>query len=269
MSTSKVCLDRALTPHVPEGCSVKVIGLGGVGGIVARYGAMFLASFDAGVRLVLIDGDQFEPSNASRMYFSGHGNKAEVTRADLIDRFRDSPLSLVAVPEFVTPENVGRLIHEGDVVLLAVDNHATRKLVNDHCARLRDVCLISGGNDGIGADSAGRVQRGTYGNVQVYLRHDGEDGSPSLTRFHPEIEKPADRLPTDLSCTDLVASVPQVLFTNLATASALLNALWLHLCSALHYSELAFDIAEGRMQPLALPAPRRGNRPEPEAAAAG
>jgi len=32
-----------------------------------------------------------------------------------------------------------------DLVLLAVDNHATRKLVSDHCARLDNVCLISGG----------------------------------------------------------------------------------------------------------------------------
>ena len=52
-----------------------------------------------------------------------------------------------------------------------------------------------------------------------------------------------------------VASVPQILFANLMTASALLNALWLHLCGALHYSELVFDIAEGLMQPLALPGP--------------
>jgi hypothetical protein len=48
----------------------------------------------------------------------------------------------------------------------------------------------------------------------------------------------------------LVAAVPQVLFANLAVASALLNTLWLHLCGALHYGELAFDIAEGFMRPV-------------------
>ncbi|HYT91902.1 MAG TPA: ThiF family adenylyltransferase [Gemmataceae bacterium] len=253
----KLRADQVLQPRLPDPCSVKVIGLGGVGGIVARYGAMFLASFDQAVRLVLIDGDQFEASNASRMYFSGHGNKAEVTRADLLDRFKDSQLSLVAVPEFITPENAPRLIHEGDIVLLAVDNHATRKLVNDFCfANLGDVCLISGGNDGIGADSSGRVLRGTYGNVQLYLKRGGVEASPSLARYHPEIAQPADKLPTDLSCTELVKSVPQILFTNLATASAMLNALWLYLCGALHYSELALDVAEGLMHPLAIPAPQ-------------
>jgi molybdopterin/thiamine biosynthesis adenylyltransferase len=248
--------DVPLQPQLPEHASVKVIGLGGVGGIVARYGAMFLASLGTPVRLVLIDGDQFEPSNASRMYFSGHGNKAVVTRADLLPRFADSPLMLGAVPEYVTPENVDRLIHDGDIVLCCLDNHASRKLINDHAARLGNICLISGGNDGVGPDSSGRVLRGTYGNVQVYLRHNGEDLGPSLTSYHPEIAQPGDRLPTDVSCTELVASVPQVLFTNLATASAILNALWLYLCGALHYSELGFDIADGLMRPMPYPPPR-------------
>ncbi|HYT91899.1 MAG TPA: hypothetical protein VEL76_24510 [Gemmataceae bacterium] len=36
----------------------------------------------------------------------------------------------------------------------------------------------------------------------------------------------------------------------------MLNALWLYLCGALHYSELALDVAEGLMHPLAVPAPK-------------
>ena len=138
-----------------------------------------------------------------------------------------------------------------------MDNHATRKLVSDHCRRLRDVVLISGGNDGVETDSAGRQLRGTYGNCQVFLRRDGRDLSPALTRYHPEIAQPEDRLPTAKNCTEMIASVPQVLFANLQAAAAMLNAFWLHACGTLHYSELTFDIAEGRMQPLPLPAPKR------------
>ena len=73
---------------------------------------------------------------------------------------------------------------------------------------------------------------------------------PSLTRCHPEIQTPSDSLPTEQSCTELLASTPQILFANLAVASALLNTLWLHLCGALHYSEICFDIADGLMQPV-------------------
>jgi len=251
--------DEPLHPVLADQQSVKIVGLGGIGSIVARYGAMFLASLakSQNVRLVLIDGDKFEPQNSSRMFFSDFGNKAAVTRDELLNRFRDSRLTLMAIEEFVTEENASRLFHNGDVIIASVDNHATRKLLSDHCARkLDDVVLISGGNDGMGEDSTGKFRRGTYGNCQIYVRRGGQDMSPSLTQYHPEIANPADRLPTDQSCTELLSSVPQLLLTNLAAASAILNALFLCLSGALHYSELAFDIADGLMRPLPAPAPK-------------
>jgi hypothetical protein len=202
------------------------------------------------------------------MIFGAYGNKASVIRQELLPRFEDSSLSLVTVEEFVTPENIGRLILEGDVVLLAVDNHATRKLVNDHCATLGTVTLFSGGNDGVGADSSGTVRRGTFGNVQIYARQNGHDATFPLTRYHPEIESPEDRLPTDINCTELVATVPQILFANLAVASAILNAMWLYLCNALHYGELAFDLADGVMNPVTPLDQLVGVEPPTEAAKA-
>ena len=45
-----------LEPKLASELSVKLIGLGGVGGIVARYLAIFLAAQRASSRLVLIDG---------------------------------------------------------------------------------------------------------------------------------------------------------------------------------------------------------------------
>jgi molybdopterin/thiamine biosynthesis adenylyltransferase len=232
----------------------KVIGLGGVGGIVARYGALYLSALDCPTRMVLIDGDDFEPKNASRMLFATHGNKASVVCEDLCTAVDDSYLSMVAVEEYITSKNLPRLIREGDTVLLAVDNHATRKLVSDYARdQVSNICLISGGNEGAGKDSTGVVQRGTYGNVQIYLSQDGIDITPSLTQFHPEIENPADQLPNEVSCTEALISTPQILFANLAVASSMLNALWLHLCGALHYPELCFDIHDGRMQTMPLP----------------
>lgn len=254
--TSAPPRDRILVPRLPDNAAVKVVGLGGVGSIVARYGALFLASLGTEARLVLIDGDAFEPTNASRMFFGDCGPKTVVTRNELQPRFSDTGLSILAVEEYLTSANVRRLVRAGDVVLLTVDNHATRKLVNDHCAQLENVCLISGGNDGVGQDATGATRRGSYGNVQVYLRVHGRDASPPLTHRHPEIAHPADHLPTEQSCTDLVASVPQVLFANLAVASAMLNTLWLYLSGALHYGEAAFDIADALMRPVeGLPTP--------------
>lgn len=260
-SNLPLALDQPLAPRIADGQAVKLVGLGGVGNTLARYLSMFLASLGRDVRVVLIDGDSFAPSNTTRMFFSKPGNKAVVVRRDLLKYFADSRLTLAAVDQYVTRDNIGRLLHSGDIVLLAVDNHATRRLVDAFCAGdeglpgLDNVCLISGGNDGVGADSGGRVRRGTYGNCQVYLRRGGRELSPSLGRFHDEIKKPADALPTDSGCVELLASAPQILPANLQTASAMLSTLWLYLCGALHYSELAFDIAEGLMRPLELPAP--------------
>jgi molybdopterin/thiamine biosynthesis adenylyltransferase len=248
--------DHLYRPQVADGMCVRLVGLGGVGGIIARYGAMFVASLGVSCRMLLIDGDAFEPGNATRMFFSGHGNKAAVTRADLLSRFADSPLTLIAIEEYLTPDNIARLLGGGspsEIILLAVDNHATRKLVSDYCQTLNDICLISGGNDGIGEDSSGQVRRGTFASCQAYIRRGGADLSPSLTKFHPEINNPADTLPTEKSCTELVASVPQILFANLATASAMLNTMWLYLCGELHYPELCVDIAVGQMAPIPLP----------------
>jgi hypothetical protein len=244
-----------LRPQLAGHASVKIIGLGGVGAIVARYGAMFLRSLARDARLVLIDGDSFEAGNAGRMLFARAGNKAAVVREELLPHLRDSCVTLLAIEEYVKPESVGRLLHEGDIVVLAVDNHATRKLVGEFCAsQLRDVCLISGGNDGVGEDGSGRMLRGTYGNCQIHVREGGADVTPPLTHLHPEIREPADRLPTSASCTELAGSVPQILFANLTVAATMLNTLWLHLCGGLHYGEVCFDIAEALMRPV-LPLP--------------
>lgn len=261
--------DRPLVPRLTDGQSIKIIGLGGVGGIVARYGAMFLAPLarEQNARLVLIDGDSFEPSNATRMFFSDCGNKAAVTLADLRPRFAESGLALTAVEEYVRPGNLKRLIHPGDIVLLCVDNHATRKLVSDFCGTLDDVVLISGGNDGIGEDASGKFHHGTYANCQVYIRRDGIDCSPSLARYHVEIDEPHDELPSEQSCIDALVSVPQLLLANLAAGSSILNALWLYLCGAIHYSELAVDIGQGLMRPLGLPAPQLPDAAEEPAGA--
>lgn len=239
-----------LKAHVPSGCSVKIVGLGGVGSIVAQYLTIFLRSCETDTRMVLIDGDEFEQKNAERMLFERHGNKAEVVHERLYPFLQTGKVELVAISQFVTPENISRLIREDDIVILGVDNNATRKLIDDHCGTLKNVCLISGGNDGVEELPSGKMLRGTYGNAHICVRKDGENVTPSLSQFHAEIKNPADKNPADLNCTELITSVPQVLFANLAAASSILNTLWLYFCNATHYYEVCFDIAEGKMHSL-------------------
>jgi molybdopterin/thiamine biosynthesis adenylyltransferase len=224
---------------------IKVIGIGGIGCALLPHLARYLHASRVPARLTLVDGDTFEARNGDRQAFSDLGNKAKVKATELARQFDD--LSFRAIQEYVTPENVGRIIRSGDIVFLGVDNHKTRRLVSDHCQGLTDVTLISGGNDFTG------------GNVQVYLRTAGRDVTVPLTRFHPEIAEPHDRSPHEMSCDDLLAeAAPQLLFMNLAVASAMLNAFYAWRMGKLQYGEIYLDILEGKASPVV-----RQHTPEP------
>jgi len=216
--------------------NAKVIGLGGIGGALVPFLARLLDAHEPPARLTLIDGDEFEARNRARQAVPAYGNKATILAGELARTF--DRLSVRAVPEYIREENVAALIEEGDYVLLAVDNHPSRRVVSDHCGRLRDVVVISGGNDL------------HDGNVQVFIRRGGEEIRPPLTRYHPEIARAAGPLPAE-GCDVQASSVPQLLVTNLAVASAMLNAFYACLQGMPAYEEAYLDILAGRMNPVA------------------
>jgi molybdopterin/thiamine biosynthesis adenylyltransferase len=219
---------------------IKAIGIGGIGCALLPFLCRYLQYAGEPARLTLIDGDRFERGNAARQAFSGLGNKAEVKSRELAREFE--ALALRSRPEYVTEDNVARLIGEGEVVFLMVDNHASRNLVSAHAASLTDLTLISGGND--------------YedGNVQVYLRRDSHDLTPSLARYHPEIADPRDRNPAALSCEELMAAgAPQLLFANLMVASLMLNAFYAIQEGRLDYSEVYLDIVQNVSRAVSRP----------------
>jgi hypothetical protein len=229
---------------------IKCIGLGGIGATVAQAVAQFLGSQRASATLWLIDGDAYEDRNRDRMLFEACENKAVVKARELM-RACGRGINVLPVAEFVTSRNVGRLIEEGDVVLCCVDNHASRRLIGNRCRRLRDVVLISGGNDGV---EAGRL--GTFGNVQVYLRRAGRDVTNPITRFHPEIRHAQEQGPDERGCGAQVQAAPQLLFTNLAVGAAMLGAFYAWLSGGLEYEELYLDVVSGRMTPVRRALPR-------------
>jgi molybdopterin/thiamine biosynthesis adenylyltransferase len=211
---------------------VNVIGLGGIGGMLVSPLCRYLNFSEGQTDVVLIDGDRFEKSNGDRQDISSGGigrYKAEVWKSRLAADFR---ANLSSVEAFVKPDNIGRLIIDGDTVMLCVDNHATRKLVQDHCARLRNTVLVSGGND--------------YhdGNVQIFVKRNGRTLSPPLTRYHPEIASPRDKRPDEIGCDEEVASTPQLLFANMTAASLMLNAFYAIRQGTMKYNEVYFDITK-------------------------
>jgi hypothetical protein len=118
-----------------------------------------------------------------------------------------------------------------------------------------------GGNDG-----AEDGRSGTFGNVQISPREDGRERTNAVTRFHPEIARPADRRPDQDRCEDRAPSAPQLLFTNLAVAAATLGTFHAWLTGTLDWEEVYLDIARGRMTPVAV---LFSGRPSPGGAGGG
>lgn len=216
--------------------NIKIIGLGGIGNCVVPILARFLNFDQPDATLTLIDGDVFVEHNQRRQHFDRLGNKAEVTKEWLEGLFPE--LCFRAEPEFVTRDNLPRLVYNGDIVFLCVDNHASRKMVSDHGENLSDVVILSGGNEV------------THGNVQIFIRRNGENITPPLANeLHPEIVKPADMHPLAAGCMQMLPETPQVIFANNTAATILLNAFYAYLQGAPMDGEIYFDILGGSVRP--------------------
>jgi len=221
-----------------------VVGLGGVGGLVLRLLVPFLYHEEPDATVLAVDGDHFEEHNRARMWFDRLGPKANVLAEELALAYGDR-VTLLPVPHYVTPQRATWLLREGDVVFCLPDNHATRRVVERRCGRLGDVALFSGGNDGVEGEKTG-----TFGNVQVYLRSGGHDVTNPISAYHPEIARPADRLPGAAGCAAATESAPQLLFTNASVAAALMGAFYAWRRGSLAYEEAYLDIETGRHVPV-------------------
>jgi molybdopterin/thiamine biosynthesis adenylyltransferase len=130
--------------------TVLVAGCGGLGGYLSE---MLLRLGVGEIRAA--DGDRFEASNLNRQLLSAPGllgrPKAEVAaeRAAAVN----PEVRFVAVPEFVTEENVGLLIDGCDAVLDALDNIASRKMLARAC-RDAQIPMIHGAICGWTAQAA-------------------------------------------------------------------------------------------------------------------
>ena len=237
-----------LVYRLPENQKIEIIGMGGIGSIVLQFLSLFLDSnLRQPTRLVLIDGDEFSPANCPRTAFQQLGNKAEVKAGETVSLISSDRMAIVAIPRYVTDENVGDLIHNGDLLMLCCDNHPTRKLISDYCEKLSDVVLISGGNEAVDPPR----ELGTYGNVQIAVRRAGKNLTAPITRFHPEIAQAKGSPPSEMDCIQQAASTPQILITNLAVATAMLCAFLSLVCDPDRpaYQEIKLDVLEARMLP--------------------
>lgn len=127
------------------GRSVAVIGLGGVG----SWAAEALARSGVG-RIVLIDADEVCVSNTNRQAHALEGNWGRAKVAVMRERLLAVNPDLVAeaVPEFLTPDSIPRLLDAGhDLVLDACDAFRV-KVETVAWARRRKLPLVVSGSAG-------------------------------------------------------------------------------------------------------------------------
>lgn len=233
---------------------IKVIGAGGIGlcvlPILCRFLNYNVEKFPD-VQLSLIDGDHFEERNRERQDFVEVGPKASMTAEKYRDEF--PLLTIFDHPVYVADHNVIQLIREGDIVILCVDNHKTRKLISDRAEELKNVTIISGGNEL------------TDGNILVHIRRDDKNITlPLASVFHQEIVNPKDKHPDEVEqaqgCAVVAVAAPQLLITNNLIAANML--VFLHnildenrftqiLASPEFWHELFVDM-QGRKGPSAV-----------------
>jgi molybdopterin/thiamine biosynthesis adenylyltransferase len=209
---------------------ILLVGCGGIGSQLLPPLVRYLSNRpEPRPLLVLVDGDVFEISNRSRQACSHHdlgSNKAEA----LARIAREDGLAVQAIGEFLDETNVRSIVREGDVVLLAVDNHRARALVDRHLGSLDDGTLINGGNDE------------TDGNVQLVRRRNGWSVDGHLTEIHPEIGLAPEEEQRGDGCQAMAAERPQLLVTNLMVAGAMLACLWqITEQGSVPYSEVYLD----------------------------
>ncbi len=133
---------------------IKVIGAGGIGTKLLDPLCQFLNYYvpqpdptateneinDSRFELTIVDGDTFEQRNRERQDFYNFGNKAEVKAAELMRKY--DMVNIRAIPEYINNGNINQLIQEDDIVLVCVDNHDTRAMIDRKVATIQNVVLI-------------------------------------------------------------------------------------------------------------------------------
>lgn len=111
---------------------VLIVGCGGLGGnlisILLRIGVG---------NLRIVDGDVFDPSNLNRQLFSSVSalgqNKARIAAQSAFDINPDVHVDVIE--EFFTEENAAMLLQDCDIVLDALDNIPSRRLLAAACEK--------------------------------------------------------------------------------------------------------------------------------------
>lgn len=241
--------------------SIYVIGCGGIGGFVIDSLLMQLSSISLDAieqsgkeikpwlegagnkalpcvadRVVLVDGDTFNPRNALRQG-AGAGSKLAQRmyklKHDMIKVGFLQGMELAGFNAYVNPSNMGEIIPKRPlenldnaemkqyanervavpglaVVFLCVDNIKTRYEVSKYMETFEDCIVFNGGNSK------------TSGHVTVYERSNNRALDPNLYEVYPDVRPDADKRPDEDDCTVVSPQHDQIAVTNRMIADVML-----------------------------------------------
>lgn len=190
--------------------SIVVVGLGGIfSRLWLNLGDLAEFTEASPKRILLIDGDDVEEKNVSRQGFirTDLGKKKSQVYEDRMRR-RYPALTIASRGDFLTPKNMRDFIPDRSIVLSAVDNNKTRLQISAHAQALKDVVVISGGNE---------IWDGT---VYLYVRESGVSKVMPLEEKHESVKNPKDKNPGEMSCEERLSQKggEQILVTNAMVA---------------------------------------------------
>ena len=197
-----------------------IVGAGGIGHYIAPLLARFLGYHHPGATLTIIDGDVIEDRNLSRC-FSGDDlgePKAEILAEVCAEMTPEDALDIRFIDEYIKPDTYERFhrswLKDGITIFGCVDNNKSRYYLEEKVSELNNAILINGGND---LDS---------GQAQMYVRKDGEDLTPPISHFAPEILSEGDPyniFPGEEDCSKEYEARPQLSLANAGVAMVMLQ----------------------------------------------
>lgn len=195
-------------------------------------------------QVVIADGDVFEEKNMARQLFAD--GMITINKADaMVQMYPGHPL--ISVTRYIGKADIEQMVQDGDCVIICADNYSVRALIADHARTLDNCVVVNGGNEL------------NDGSVQLWVRENGENVTPSITYGHPEIKFIAENDRAALTCAQ-IAAIPggeQTILANMASALFMLTAIrrW-HDGSFRQtglgkgWTELQFDLSQGQIDHL-------------------
>ena len=231
--------------------AIFIVGCGGTGGFAATNLFRLLAGSD--IPISLYDGDVVEPKNLKRQKFTKSDvgkNKALALKDNADETILDvSPIIvnnnyLVSEDDFMAEVLINTPDNGVPIIVSAVDNVATRRLINNALEMLPEYIALDSGNN----DQGGQVVITT--NLPITIQDNGftkprEATLANMFEVYPELNDIDDKNPgLNPSCDEVVESEPQAMMANSRNGDIIANIIM----SILNNYDLAGNVFESSVR---------------------